>query len=121
MWSIVFNKRKISITGGSCNELYNVFSNYNFCSTIFSELFRISFPIFAKSRLSSKDIRELQLADIVVQTLYRANKKSCPNPQKNEVELSVVDKIAMEYYQHLSNSNLFVNMGATIKQMDNDF
>jgi hypothetical protein len=64
--------------------------------------------------LSSKEVVGLQLADIVVNTLYRANKRSCPNPTKIQYEFSKTDKIAIDFHKRLSDS--FYNLGDTLKR-----
>ncbi len=50
----------------------------------------------------SGKVRGLQVADIVVHTLYRANKSNCPDPQRPVPQLSNTDRTALAFHQKLA-------------------
>ena len=50
---------------------------------------------------SSRRTPGLQVADLLVHTLYRANKASCPSPELPPAELSPMDRVADVYWQRL--------------------
>jgi hypothetical protein len=62
--------------------------------------------------LDSKDVPGLQLADIVVHTLYRANKEACPAPNSDPVRVSNTDRIAFKYHKILTDAGLCWNLGS---------
>jgi len=60
--------------------------------------------------MSSSETPGLQVADMVVHTLYRANKVQVPDPSLQPPRLSKFDRIAAAYHARLSEAGLLINL-----------
>ena len=66
---------------------------------------------------SSAELRGLQVVDIIVHTLYRANKDACPPPNTPPARLSETDKLAHAYMKRLEDGSVLHNLVQARKQV----
>ncbi len=68
---------------------------------------------------SSSRTKGLQLADLLVHTLYRSNKCQVPDPQMNPPKLSNTDRHAERFHRRIARYGLWVNLTEEREQYRN--
>lgn len=67
---------------------------------------------------SSAETRGLQIADVLIHTLYRANKTSCPPQEENPPALSNTDKLASAYLSKLEDSRVLFPLTRSREELE---
>lgn len=67
--------------------------------------------------LSSRNERGLQVADVLVHTLYRANKAIVPNPSLPAPMLSNTDRMAETFHRRIEEAGLWVPVAITLANL----